>query len=81
MVTDFLFTEYFEEEVLRKRPYLQKAWCIQVVLAPVRKEAQEQNRWRFWAPVPELGGRYLRVVTLDDQTTVRNAFPDRGFKP
>jgi hypothetical protein len=47
----------------------------------VRKERQEQNRWRFWAPIPELGDRYLRVVTLDDQRTIHNAFPDRGFKP
>jgi hypothetical protein len=31
--------------------------------------------------VPELGGRYLRVVTLDDQVTIHNAFPDRGFRP
>jgi hypothetical protein len=32
-------------------------------------------------PVPELGGRYLRVVTLADKVTILNAFPDRGFKP
>jgi len=80
-VTDFQFTEYFEEEVLRKRPYLQKEWCIRVVQAPIRKEPQEKNRWRFWALVPELGERYLRVVTLEDQRTIHNAFPDRGFKP
>jgi hypothetical protein len=80
-VPDFLFTVHFEDEVLRKRPYLQKAWCIRVVQSPVRKERQEQNRWRFWAPIPELGDRYLRVVTLDDQRTIHNAFPDRGFKP
>jgi hypothetical protein len=80
-VTEFQFTEYFEEEVLRKRPYLLKAWCIRVVQAPTRMERQELNRWRLWAPIPEFGGRYLRVVTLDDQRTIHNAFPDRGFKP
>lgn len=80
-MSDFQFTEYFEEEVLRKRPYLQKAWCIRVVQAPVRMEPQEQNRWRFWAPVAELEGRFLRVVTLEDRRTIHNAFPDRGFKP
>jgi hypothetical protein len=31
--------------------------------------------------VPELGDRYLRVVTLEDQTTIHNAFPDRRFTP
>ena len=37
--------------------------------------------FRFWAPVEELGGRYLRVITLADKVTVLNAFPDRDFKP
>ena len=62
-------TEYFEGEVLRKRPYLKKEWCIAVVENPVRWEAQENNRYRFWAPVPELGGRFVRVITLADKAT------------
>ena len=77
----FRFTDYFEEEVLRKRPYISKEWCIRVVQSPVRKERQEMNRWRFWAAIPEFGGRYIRVITLDDQRTIHNAFPDRGFTP
>ena len=81
MQPEYRFTEYFEREVLRKRPYLQRAWCIAVVEQPVRVEPQEDNRVRFWAAVPELGGRYLRVVTLEDRTTIHNAFPDRGFSP
>jgi hypothetical protein len=28
---EYKFTEYFEKEVLRKRPYLKKEWCIFVV--------------------------------------------------
>jgi hypothetical protein len=80
-VPDFKFTEYFEGEVLRKRPYLKKEWCILVVEHPIRWEPQEGNRFRFWAPIPELGGRVLRVVTLADKTTIHNAFPDRGFRP
>jgi hypothetical protein len=40
-----------------------------------------RNRHRFWAALPELEGRHLRVVTLSDKTTVHNAFPDRRFKP
>jgi hypothetical protein len=77
----YRFTDYFEREVLRKRPYLRREWCIAVVAQPVRVEQQEDNRYRFWAPVPELEGRYLRVVTLADRTTIHNAFPDRGFQP
>jgi len=42
---------------------------------------QESYRFRFWAACPELGGRYLRVVTLADKVTIHNAFPDRVFKP
>jgi hypothetical protein len=77
----FRFTDYFETQVLRKRPYLRREWCIAVVMNPLRSEPQERNRFRFWAPVPELGGRYLRVITLEDKVTIHNAFPDRGFRP
>lgn len=77
----YRFTDYFEQEVLRKRPYLKKEWCIYVIEHCVRSEPQEHNRYRFWAPVPELENRYLRVITLDDKITIHNAFPDRGYKP
>ena len=77
----FRFTEYVENEVLKKRPYLQKDWCIFVIENAVRCERQENNRYRFWAAVPELRDRLLRVVTRDDKTTIHNAFPDRGFRP
>ena len=77
----FRFTPHFEEIVLRKRPYLKVEWCIYVVENAVYSEVQENNRWRFWARIPELGDRYLRVVTLDDKITIHNAFPDRGFRP
>ncbi len=54
---------------------------MRVVEAPVKTEGQEKNRYRFWAPIEELEGRYLRVVTLDDRVTIHNAFLDRRFKP
>ena len=78
---DFKFTPYFEKEVLRKRPYLKREWCIRVIQNPVKVEAQENNRYRFWGIIEEFDGRVLRVVTLDDKCTIHNAFPDRGFKP
>jgi len=80
-VLEYRFTEYFEKEVLRKRPYLEKEWCIRVLEQPLRSELQEGNRYRFWGEIEELEGRVLRVVTLEDKVTVHNAFPDRGFKP
>ena len=78
---EYKFTDYFENEVLRKRPYIQKEWCIRVLENPTKLEPQELNRYRFWAKITELDSRYLRVVTLDDKITIHNAFPDRGFKP
>jgi hypothetical protein len=77
---NYKFTEYFENEVLRKRPYLRKQWCIKVVENPIKVEPQEHNRFRFWGFVDELQGRALRVVTLEDKLTIHNAFPDRGYK-
>ncbi|GFP32456.1 hypothetical protein HKBW3S42_00760 [Candidatus Hakubella thermalkaliphila] len=78
---DYKFTEYFEKEVLRKRPYLKKEWCIQVIENPLKVELQEYNRFRFWGLVDELEGHVLRVITLEDKRTIHNAFPDRRFKP
>ena len=77
----YRFTEYFEKTVLVKRPYLTKELCIRVVDAPVRFEQQESNRVRFWRALPELDGRVLRVITLEDKITIHNAFLDRRFKP
>ena len=76
---NYKYTAYFENQVLRKRPYLRKAWCVFVLENAVRVERQEHNRFRFWAAIPELGGRYLRVITLADRVTIHNAFPDRTF--
>ncbi len=80
-MAQYAFTPYFENEVLRKRPYLRKEWCVRVLENPIRLEQQENNRYRFWGEIEELDGKILRVVTLDDKTTVHNAFPDRRFKP
>ena len=80
-MSNYKYTDYFENEVLRKRPYIKKEWCVQVLKNPTKSERQEKNRFRFWAPLEELNGRYLRVITLDDKITIHNAFPDRSFKP
>ena len=80
-MNDYKFTEYFEEKVLLKRPYLKKEWCIRVLENPIKVELQEHNRFRFWGMIEELDNRVLRVVTLEDRLTIHNAFPDRGFKP
>jgi hypothetical protein len=77
----YKFTEYFEKEVMRKRPYLKKEWCVQVIENPLKVEPQERNRFRFWGLIDDLEGRVLRVITLEDKRTIHNAFPDRRYKP
>ena len=77
----YRFTAYFEHEVLRKRPYLDRNWCVRIIEAPLKFEQQPDGRFRFWGLVAEYEGRVLRVVTLSDRITIHNAFPDRGFKP
>ncbi len=47
-MAEYKYTEYFEKEVLRKRSYLKKEWCISVIERPIKIEAQEHNRFRFW---------------------------------
>ena len=78
---DYRFTDYFEQMILRRRTYIRREWCVRVVEDPIRVEHQPEGRIRFWGSIPELGGRYLRVVTLADGLTIHNAFLDRRFKP
>ena len=77
----YKFTAYFENEVMRKRPYLKKEWCVEVVKSPEKTEQQEVNRYRFWKRIKEFDNKYLRVITLENKTTIHNAFPDRRFTP
>jgi hypothetical protein len=79
-MSEYRFTAYFENEVLRKRPYLKREWCIRICESPLKVEPQEHNRFRFWGTVDELGGRVFRVITLEDKKTIHNAFPDRRFR-
>ena len=74
-------TDYFRNDVLRKRPYIQLDWCLEALRHPVRREIQPgDGRIRHWIWVEERG-QYLRVVTLADGVTLHNAFPDRRFRP
>ena len=76
-------TRYFEEQVLRKRPYIEREWCEGVLAAPVSREVQSDGRVRYWgriATTAEARPRFLRVVTLADGETVHNAFFDRNFR-
>jgi hypothetical protein len=82
MADDIKTTRYFEEQVLRKRPYIQRRWCAEVLANPLRRTIQSDGRVRLWGRVSDADGpeaRVLRVVVLDDGQTIHNAFFDRGF--
>lgn len=64
----YKFTPYFENKILRKRPYLKKEWCIRAIENPIKVEPQESNRFRFGGG--ELEGKMLRVITLEDKLTI-----------
>ncbi len=76
-------TRYFEEQVLRKRPYIRRDWCEAALADPIRREPQPDGRVRHWIEVrlPGFEKPYmLRVITLEDGETVHNAFLDRSFR-
>jgi hypothetical protein len=75
-------TAYFA--TLRQRPdraVIREEWVQMVIDQPVKEVVQQDGRIRRWASIPEMDGRYLRVILLPDGETVHNAFFDRGFKP
>ncbi|MCP4988324.1 MAG: hypothetical protein GY928_20430 [Colwellia sp.] len=76
----FEYTEYFENDVLSKRPYLKKELCEKVVSSRKFVERQPDGRYRFWSKIPKFDNKFLRVVALDNQRTIHNAFFDRKFK-
>jgi len=36
-------TRHFEEQVLRKRPYIQREWCERALSHPVHREIQPET--------------------------------------
>ena len=74
-------TQYFEfRRRLPDRVQIQEGWIEQVLRAPLKTETQSDGRIRMWAKMEQAGGRYLRVVLLNDGETVHNAFFDRSFQ-
>ena len=72
-------TDYFDNHVLRKRSYLSKEFCEEIVKNAIREEVQIDGRIRFWGYDEQLN-KYIRVVVLADRKTIHNAFMDRNFK-
>ena len=72
-------TDYFRQIVQPKRPYATDDAVLTILAAPLRRERQEDGRWRSWGEMPD--GRFMRVVTEADGETVHNAVFDRRFRP
>jgi len=76
------FTQYFHAMRLRPdRAFIRDEWIQRVIESPVREVIQQDGRIRRWAAIPEMDGRFLRVILLPDAITVHNAFFDRSFTP
>jgi hypothetical protein len=62
------------------RAIIRDEWIERVINFPEAREVQEDGRVRLWARISEMDNRFLRVILLDDNETVHNAFFDRRFK-
>lgn len=73
-------TQYFE--YTRQRPdrdQIKEAWIKAVIENPEKVEIQSDGRIRKWAKISEIE-KYLRVILLEDDETVHNAFFDRSYR-
>lgn len=73
-------TEYFK--YMRRRPdraIIKDEWITRAVQFPQKKEVQSDGRIRKWGWISE-ENKFLRVILLEDDETVHNAFFDRSFK-
>jgi hypothetical protein len=77
----FLQTEYFQHT--RQRPDrigIKDEWIERVIEHPESEEIQSDGRIRRWARISDFENRALRVILLEDEQTVHNAFFDRDYE-
>jgi hypothetical protein len=75
------FTSYFLHTRTRPdRAVIRDEWIEAVIAAPDRTEIQTDGRLRLWKKIPEMDNRALRVILLEDRTSVHNSFFDRNAK-
>ncbi len=73
-------TQYFR--YTRKRPdraHIKYKWIQFVINNPTKEKTQSDGRIVKWGKIEDVH-KYLRVILLEDGTTVHNAFFDRSFK-
>ena len=67
---------------MREKPDRQKIkieWIEDTIKNPIHTEVQSDGRIRKWKKIEE-ENKFLRVILLEDNETVHNAFFDRNFK-
>ncbi len=70
----FLFVRQRSDRIIIKDD-----WILDTIKEPIKTMVQTDGRVRKWKFIEE-AGRYLRVILLEDNETVHNAFFDRSFK-
>ena len=60
IITNFEFTAHAERMLTERRIVLE--WVNRAVAEPARTEAKEDGTVHYLKPIPEHGGRVLRVV-------------------
>jgi len=55
-------------------------WIESTILAPDAEQIQLGGRIRRWKKIHDADNKFLRVVLLEDEITIHNAFFDRRFK-
>ena len=74
------YTQYFIHTCKRAdRACIKDEWIRYVIENPIRTEIQSDGRIKKWAKI-NAEGKYLRVILLEDEETIHNAFFDRNFK-
>ena len=73
-------TLYFDYTRKRRdRAQIKDEWIEFVIENPQKTQIQSDGRIRKWSKIIEVN-KYLRVILLEDGTTVHNAFFDRSYK-
>ena len=74
------YSQYFL--FVRQRPdraAIREEWILETVSNPSKTAVQSDGRIRKWRYIQEVG-KYLRVILLEDDETIHNAFFDRNYK-
>lgn len=72
---------YFDHTRNREdRSFIKDEWIEFVVNYPEHEVIQSDGRIKRWARIFEYENRFLRVILLDDNETIHNAFFDRSFR-